>query len=101
MNQFRERLGAPSLAEAVAAAEEELAFAASLCNHPADTLIAVERRFEDGAIRERFRAITPSGDGPPMRAFSFLEVEGDDEDEMGEEISLVDLAKPKSDRSSD
>jgi hypothetical protein len=89
---LHERLGAPDLAVARAAAEEEVAFAASLCDHPRDTLIAVRRTFEDGAIREAFRTLHPHGDRKPMRAFSFLEVEG--EEEPGEEVNLVTLAKP-------
>src|SRR5205085_1615731 len=35
--------GAPSVTDAVAAAAEEVAFAASLCEHPGDMLIAVHR----------------------------------------------------------
>src|SRR6201994_775367 len=35
--------GAPTIEDAVAAAEEEVEFAASLCNHPPDTLIALHR----------------------------------------------------------
>ena len=89
--QFHERLGAPDLATARAAAEEEIAFAASLCDHPRDTLIAVRRTFEDGAIREAFRTLRPRGDRKPMRAFSFLEVEG--EEEPGETIDLVHLVQ--------
>ncbi|MET0633983.1 MAG: DUF6505 family protein [Xanthobacteraceae bacterium] len=89
--QFHERLGAPDLATARAAAEEEIAFAASLCDHPRDTLIAVRRTFEDGAIREAFRTLRPRGDRKPMRAFSFLEVEG--EGEPGETIDLVHLVQ--------
>ena len=73
------------------AAEEEIAFAASLCDHPRDTLIAVRRTFEDGAIREAFRTLRPRGDRKPMRAFSFLEVEG--EEEPGETIDLVHLVQ--------
>ena len=42
-----------------AAAEEEVAFAASLCDHPAQTLLAVQRSVEDGEIRERFRTLKP------------------------------------------
>jgi Family of unknown function (DUF6505) len=91
--QFREQLGAPDLAAASAAAEEELAFAASLCDRPKDTLIAVNRTFEDGSIRESFRSLHPPGEALPMRAFSFVEVEGDDE--PVEQVSLVDLAKGK------
>jgi len=89
--QLHERLGAPDLAAARAAAEEEVAFAASLCDHRRDTLIAVRRSFEDGAIREAFRTLHPRGDRKPMRAFSFLEVEG--EEEPGEQVDLVTLAK--------
>jgi hypothetical protein len=91
--QFYERLGAPDLAAARAAAEEEVAFAASLCDHPRDTLIAVRRTFEDGAIREAFRSLHPRGTRKPMRAFSFLEVES--EEEPREEVDLLALAQHK------
>ena len=91
--QLVEKFGAPDLAAARAAAEEEIAFAASLTNHPADTLIAVHRSFEDGEVREAFRTLHPRGDRKPMRAFSFLEVEG--EDEPADEVDLVALAKEK------
>jgi len=89
--QLHERLGAPDSAAARAAAEEEVAFAASLCDHPRDTLIAVRRTFEDGTIREAFRTLHPRGGRKPMRAFSFLEVEG--EEEPGETVDLAKLAK--------
>jgi hypothetical protein len=85
--------GAPSLDQAVAAAEEEFAFAASLCDHPLDTLIAVHRTIEDGAIRESFRTLRPRGEKKPMRAFSFIDVEG--EEEPGETIDLARLAGKK------
>jgi len=88
-----ECLGAPDLAVARAAAEEEVTFAASLCDHPHDTLIAVRRTFEEGAIREAFRTLRPRGTRKPMRAFSFLEVEG--EEEPGEAVDLVNLAKER------
>jgi Family of unknown function (DUF6505) len=91
-NELKARLGAPDAA-ARAAAEEEVAFAASLCDHPRDTLIAVRRSLEDGAIREAFRTLRPRGAGKPMRAFSFLEVDG--EDEPGETVDLAALAKEK------
>ena len=91
--QLRERLGAPDFGAARAAAEEEVAFAASLCDHPRDTLIAVRRTFEGGAIREAFRTLHPRGTRKPMRAFSFLEVES--EEESSEEMHLVALAKEK------
>ena len=86
-------LGAPGLTEARAAAEEEIAFASSLCTHPADTLIAVHRSHQDGEIREAFRSLRPRQGPKPLRAFSFLEVEGDEE--PGEDIDLAALVRGK------
>jgi hypothetical protein len=54
-------------------------------------LIAVQRSFENGEIREAFRSLHPRGERKPMRAFSFLEVEG--EEEPGEAVDLVNLAR--------
>lgn len=89
--QLVAQFGAPSIADAAAAAEEEFAFAESLCNQPADTLIAVHRSFENGEIREAFRTLRAK-DGPkPLRAFAFLEVEG--EEEPGEKVDLTTLIK--------
>jgi len=83
--------GAPSVADAVAAAEEEFTFAASLCDHPLDMLVAVHRTFEGGEIREAFRTLRPK-DGPkPLRAFAFLDVEGEEEPE--EHVDLAGLAQ--------
>jgi hypothetical protein len=86
--------GAPSVADAVAAAEEEFAFAASLCDHPLDTLVAVHRGFENGEIRETFRTLRPRGEHKPLRAFSFLDVEG--EEEPAEQVDLAALGKDAS-----
>jgi len=86
-----EHFGAPTLAQARAAAEQEVAFAASLCDHPIDTLIALHRSSQDGEIREQFRILRPRGGPKPLRAFSFLEVEGDAE--PGEAVDLVKLAE--------
>jgi hypothetical protein len=91
--QLVAQFGAPDIAAARAAAEEEVAFAASLCNHPVDTLVAVHRSHEDGEVHEAFRTLHPRGDRKPMRAFSFLEVEG--EEEPGEDVDLVALAGKK------
>ena len=85
--------GAPSITDAVAAAEEEFTFAASLCDHPLDTLIAVHRTVENGQVREAFRTLRPRGERKSMRAFTFLEVEG--EDEPGEAVDLARLAQDK------
>ena len=94
--QLVRHFGAPDLATARTAAQDEVAFAESLCNHPADTLIAVHRTFENGEVREAFRTLHPRGDGKPMRAFSFLEVEG--EEEAGDEVDLVALAESRTER---
>jgi hypothetical protein len=83
--------GAPSIEDAMAAAEEEFTFAASLCDHPLDRLVAVHRTFENGEVREAFRTLRPRGERKAMRAFSFLEVEG--EDEPDEAVDLARLAK--------
>ena len=85
-----ERFGAPDLGAARPAAEEEVAFAASLTDHPPDTLIAVHRTREDGAIRETFRTLRPRQGEKPLRAFAFMEVDG--EEEPGETVDLVGLA---------
>src|SRR3954447_10255791 len=58
-SQLLEKFGAPDLATARLAAEEEVAFAASLCDHPPQTLLAVQRSVEDNEIRERFRTLKP------------------------------------------
>ena len=74
-----ESFGAPDMDAARAAAEEEVTFAASLCSEPQDTLIAVHRTYEDGEVHESFRSLKPRNGPKPARAFSFLEVEGEDE----------------------
>jgi hypothetical protein len=97
--QLLRRFGAPDLACALKAAEEEVNFAASLCDHPPQTLLAVQRSIENGEIRERFRTLVPR---PPeaggdrlhghARAFTFHEVEG--EAETAEQIDLINLIEP-------
>jgi hypothetical protein len=89
--QLHTQLGAPNLVQARAAAEQEVAFAASLCDHPQDTLIAVHRAVENGEIREAFRTLRSRGERSPMRAFSILEVDG--EEEPGETVDLAELAQ--------
>ena len=84
------RFGAPDLATARPAAEEELAFAASLCDHPPQTLVAVQRSFEAGRIRERFRTLTPRADrrDTGFRAFEFFP---SDEEAVEEQVDLLAL----------
>lgn len=95
-------LGAPDAAAAEKAAQDEVAFALSLCDHPEGTLLAVERRMEDGALRERFRTFKAreriaGADNmhASSRAFTFLEIEGDDEDTTEERVDLVSLMGKK------
>lgn len=94
-------LGAPDVATARAAAAEEIAFAASLCDHAVNTLIAVHRSFEDGEVKERFRTLRPRAEalGPDapkggFRAFDFFEV-ADDDDEVTEQVDLAALMRAK------
>lgn len=87
-----QRFGAPDLATARPAAEEEIAFAASLSEHPKGMLAAVSRKYEDGAIREAFRTLTPSIGPKPLRAYAFLEVAGDEEPPE-EHVDLMTIAK--------
>jgi hypothetical protein len=89
--QLVAHFGAPTMKDAVAAAEQEFEFAASLCNHPHDTLIAMHRSVEDGDIRERFRTLRPKEGPKPLRAFAFLEVEG--EEEPAERVDLAALSR--------
>ncbi|MFZ5732682.1 MAG: DUF6505 family protein [Pseudomonadota bacterium] len=96
--QLVDHFGAPDLAAARAAAEEEVAFAASLCNHPPQTLLAVHRSVEDGEVRERFRTLKPRPAAPGSdrihahaRAFTFHDVEGDDG--ITEEVDLRGFIK--------
>ena len=90
--QLMVQFGAPSIEEAVAAAEEEVAFAESLCTQPTDTLVAVHRTYEDGDVREQFRTLRPRQGEKPARAFAFLEVEGEDA-APGDAVDLVALAE--------
>ena len=97
--QLLDKFGAPDLAAARIAAEEEVAFAASLCDHASGTLLAVHRGVENGEIRERFRTLKPreAAAGADRlhahaRAFTFHEVEGDIE--PAEEVDLPGLIKP-------
>ena len=89
--QLLRHFGAPTMAAAKAAAEEEVAFAESLCAVPQDSIVAVHRTYDDGAVRETFRTLRPRDDTKPARVFSFLEVEG--EDAPSEPIDLAALAE--------
>lgn len=51
--------GAPSLAEAVPVARQEVDFAAGLCEHGVGTLLALERHADAEGIHEVFRRVLP------------------------------------------
>jgi hypothetical protein len=84
-----EHCGAPDLATARPAAEEEIEFATSLCNHPAGMLIAVSRRYEDETIRESYRTLRANSSGKSP-VFSFIEII-DEEPAPTERSSLPEL----------
>lgn len=87
---FVARLGAPDMATARAAAEQEIAFASDLCrDHDEGRLIALHREeTADGQITERFRSLRPREEtlysGQLMaghdRAFHFVQTDEPDED---------------------
>ena len=54
-------------------------------------MIAVHRAHEGGEIRETFRTLRPKGGPKPLRAFAFLDVEG--EEEPAEIVDLAAMAK--------
>jgi hypothetical protein len=89
--QLVRHFGAPNIAAPNAAAEEEVAFAQSLCTVPLDSIVAVHRTYEAGAVRESFRSLRPRDGAKPARVFSFLEVEG--EEAPSEQIDLAALAE--------
>jgi hypothetical protein len=86
--QLLERCGAPDLGSARRASEEEVAFAASLCDHPQGMLIAVSRRYENEAIRESFRTLQANVHSKPAPVFSFVEV-ADEEEAPAERINFA------------
>jgi hypothetical protein len=87
--QLVERFGAPDLATARLAAEEEVAFAEQLCTHPVGSLIAVHRTATDGEVRESFRRLKLREGQGRSKAFSFMEVEDDPEPDS--DLSLTDM----------
>jgi len=90
--QLVNHFGAPDLTKARVAAEEEVAFVASLCDHPSGVLVAVTRSHESATIREAFRTLRPREGVGHTRAFEFLEVVGED-DVPSEHLDLATLEK--------
>jgi hypothetical protein len=88
-----ERCGAPDLVTARHAAEEEIAFAASLCDHAAGMLIAVSRRGENAETRESFRTLQSNGRAKPAPVFSF-ELLADEKDASAAQVEPANHAEP-------
>jgi len=86
-----ERFGAPDLATARLAAEEEVEFAQSLCTHPISTLIAVHRSASDGEVRESFRRLQLKEGQGHGKAFSFMEMEDDGEPDS--DLNLANMSE--------
>ena len=58
-HHFVEAYGAPGLEEALPYAREEAEYAASLCEHDVNTLLAVERSVDRDGIHETFKVVKP------------------------------------------
>lgn len=67
--------GAPSLEDARRAARTEAEFAAGLCEHRINTLLALERAFGPDGIIERFRVIEPRDPPGHARIWSIVDDE--------------------------
>jgi hypothetical protein len=77
--------GAPTLAMAVVAAEDEIQFAAELCaDHPVGTVLALARSLEGGEVKEAFRSLHRRETAP---VFAIIE----DEDAPAEAVDLRSL----------
>jgi hypothetical protein len=68
-----ERYGAPDMLSALDAARHECEDMAGLCDHPAGTLLAIERDLSDDGIAERVRVIPATGDGQHARIWGLAE----------------------------
>lgn len=66
--------GAPDMLMALTAAKSEIAYAASLCDQPAGTLLAIEREMSDDGISEKIRVMPrPDEDGGHAQIWSVAE----------------------------
>lgn len=89
--QLVDRFGAPDIATARTAAEEEVAFAQSLCAHPISSLIAVHRSASDGEVRESFRRLQLREGQGHGKAFSFMILEDDIQPDS--DLNLADMGR--------
>ena len=95
-SRFVEHLGAPDIAAARAAAEEEIGYAAELAQHPVNTLVAVERQLGPDGVVERFRTLhqRAGATSPYGKAFGFVSTAAEDEGaaEPSERVDLIGLS---------
>ena len=92
--QLVERFGAPDLDAARLAAEEEVAFAQSLCTHPIGALVAVHRSASSGELCESFRRLQLREGERHGKAFSFMEAEDDIEPDS--RLNLANMSEEPS-----
>jgi hypothetical protein len=84
--------GAPDEKTALPAAEEEIAFAETLCDHPCGTLLGLLRRFEEENVKESFRTLHRRADQlSPAVAFELVSV--DDDTSSVQEVDFGELIK--------
>ena len=73
---FVAEYGAPDLEAALPVAREEAEYAAGLCEHEENTLLAVERAADADGIHEAFKTVQPradwGGEGKPVRVWDFF-----------------------------
>ncbi|WP_291296613.1 DUF6505 family protein [Elioraea sp.] len=91
-SRLRAQHGAPDDAAALAAAEDEVAFAEGLAEgHEAGTVIALTRSIEDDGVRERFRTLKPKGSPQALPVIGFIRT--DEEEGPVEDVDLVALMR--------
>jgi hypothetical protein len=73
---FVERLGAPNLEVARAAAAEEIAFMAELCaQHKSGTLLTIQRQLGEDGITESFRSLSKADSCAEQKIWTVIEDE--------------------------
>jgi hypothetical protein len=95
---IRARHGAPDDAAARAAAEEEVGFAESLCDHPPGTVLALTRSLDGGEVRERFRTLhlrdTPHRSFDSLPVFGVVQVDGEEEPVERPDLAQLAAGRP-------
>jgi Family of unknown function (DUF6505) len=89
--------GAPTVEDAQAAAEDEIAYAQSLAGHPVQTLIALHRSVrDDGSVSEQFRTLSSAkareDSQMPCSAGAFAIVEDESAGDDNGDVDMMALA---------